>query len=112
MPKLNWSGSTLTVIREPGDPQRFSGGGWGSGESRFLYWLKGVLNAQGHDLIKKRMWKDGHMVDDYKQYLRARSKQSPHNIALHNGRYDIEGLDDTWNRDGQATLWVVRDYFE
>lgn len=111
MPKLTWTNATLTVTREPGDPAKFRGGGWGSGESGFLHWLKGVLNAQGYDLIKKRMWRDGHLVDDDKQYLRARNCRSKHNIALHNGRWAIEGLDDAWNRDGRAVLDLVTPYF-
>lgn len=69
--KITLGNRWLTVQREQGDP-RFYSGGQGSGESRLLYHVKKALNARGLDLIKKRMWKDGHLVgDETTQYLRA-----------------------------------------
>jgi hypothetical protein len=41
-------------------------------DSTLLHHIKKALIAQGHDVIKKRMWRDGHMVDDTQQYIRAR----------------------------------------
>lgn len=52
--KLEMSGSTLKVIKEPEDP-KFSGKVNAKGESRLLYHIKNILNTQGYDLIKKRM---------------------------------------------------------
>jgi hypothetical protein len=44
-------------------------------ESAWWYALKNELNAQGHDLIKKLMWKDGHMYgDEHTYYLRHRTQ--------------------------------------
>jgi len=58
------SNNRLTVTREKTYPT----------ESAWWYDLKKTLNAQGYDLIKKVMSKDGHMVggDDYPYYLRDR----------------------------------------
>lgn len=111
MPTLKWSETSLTVIREEGDP-KFYGTANAKGESNFLHYLKGILNSQGHDLIKKRMWKDGHLVSDLQQYLRVRSKaaikKGAPNIALYNDHFAINGLNDDWN-EGKATLVIVQD---
>ena len=114
MAKLTWGTTYLEIEREEGDPKRFTNGGWGSGESAFLYWLKGLLNKQGHDLIKKRMWKDGHMVSDEQQYLRVRDKKAIKrgcpNIAVWNGRYALEDLAEEWNKYGIVTVFVEQDF--
>jgi hypothetical protein len=41
-------------------------------DSQLLYQVKQKLNSMGFDFIKKRMWKDGHLVDDSQLYLRER----------------------------------------
>jgi len=70
---------SITIIREEGDP-KFYGVVSARGESNLLYRIKRVLNCNGFDLIKKRMHKDGHLVDDMQQYLRTRreSSDTPH----------------------------------
>lgn len=99
------------VIREPGDPV-FSGNRNAAGESRLLYHLKQVLNKRGLDLIKKRMWRDGHLVSDMQQYLRTRSPRStkPH-ICIYNEALAIRGADEDFRKDGRVTLRVFRDIF-
>ena len=56
-------------------------------ETAWWYALKKVLNAQGHDLIKKVMSKDGHLVgtDTYPYYLRDRK----HRYCFHDGEYAL-----------------------
>ncbi len=71
--KLNFSGSILTVTREENDP-KYYGVVNAAGESKLLHAIKKELNKQGYDLVKKRMAKDGHLVDDMQQYLRTRKK--------------------------------------
>lgn len=61
----------VEVTKEKGDPY-FETTEWASAESTFLYYVKKELQAQGFDCIKKRMWKDGHLVDDRQQYIRDR----------------------------------------
>lgn len=107
MPKLVWEKNLLFVIREPGDPY-FYGTAGAKGESRFLYWLKNILNSEGRDLIKKRMHKDGHMVDDLQQYLRVRKITPGHqNACLYNNHWAISGLNDDFNIEGKAILTVA-----
>jgi hypothetical protein len=101
------------VTKEPGDP-RFSGVVNAAGESRLLYHIKKELNKRGYDLIKKRMWKDGHLVDSMQQYLRTRKKSDNniHDIYIYNGNWNVEGADERLNRDGTVTLTVVRCIFD
>lgn len=110
--RAEFSGTCLTVIREEGDP-RFSGVRNAAGESRLLYHLKNLLNAMDFDLIKKRMSKDGHMVDDMQQYLRTRKPTGDpaKDVMIHNPSWSIEGAEIRFNRDGRTTLTVVRDCF-
>lgn len=113
MPKIKISETYMTVEWEKGDPKKFREGwnGEQSGESALLYWLKGILNREPHnlDLIKKRMWKDGHMMDNEQQYLRTREirKDRPY-MMIWNGSYQIMGLDSYWNEDGEVTLLIER----
>jgi hypothetical protein len=101
------------VTKEPGDP-RFSGNVNAAGESRLLHHVKKILNERGYDLIKKRMWKDGHLVDDMQQYLRTRKKSDNgmHDIYIYNGYWNAMGADGLLNRDGSVTLTVVRNIFD
>jgi hypothetical protein len=108
--KMSYDGGhVLTVIREPGDPA-FSGDAEARGESRLLYHLKLLLNRAGFDLIKKRMHKDGHLVDEVQQYLRTRGRTPglPH-IFLHNEYWQLRGLDEDFRRDGRVVLSIVFD---
>ena len=79
--KVTIEGNLCLVQREKGD-KAFYGepilangmpNAWGGGESNLLHHMKLNLNTQGYDFIKKRMHKDGHLVDDLQQYLRARN---------------------------------------
>jgi hypothetical protein len=100
------------VTKEPGDP-RFSGTVNAAGESRLLYHVKKELNSRGYDLIKKRMYKDGHMVDDLQQYLRTRkpSDNGIHDIYIYNANWNVEGAEERLNRDGVVHLTVIRNIF-
>ena len=60
------------VIKEDDDPY-FHRGGYANAESTFLYHVLQGLKRMGYDVIKKRMWKDGHLVDDTQQYICPRS---------------------------------------
>jgi len=110
--KLVFEGSSLIVTREKGDPP-IKGGSWGSKESQLLYHIKLLLNAGDHDLVKKRMWKDGHLVADEQLYLRTRSKNShkPH-VYIWNNRYAIEDAGEEYMREGKVSLEVMYDVFE
>ena len=78
---------------------------WGSGESRLLYHIKKKLNEMGYDFIKKRMWKDGHLMDDQQQYLRSR-KRNKNAIGIYNGSYSIDDAGEVFNKEGMFILTV------
>lgn len=110
--KLEMGESILKVIKEPGD-LRFSGMKNAAGESRLLYHIKNILNTRGYDLIKKRMWKDGHLVDDIQQYLRARKRSGDpkKDIYIWNHNWCIRGAEEYLNEYGQVDLSVMTDVF-
>jgi hypothetical protein len=106
--KVKLNKSSCEVIREPGD-RKFYGVRNAAGESALLHAVKTILNEQvrnrnyGSDFIKKRMWKDGHLMDDMQQYLRSR-KLKPGCICIFNSRWQIEGAEVEYNETGKVTL--------
>ena len=96
--KLTFSKFALSVVRESGDPKYYGDVG-GKGESLFLYAVKKAMIKLGYDVIKKRMYKDGHLVDDLQQYIRTRDGES----AWYNDHWAIRGLNDDFNA-GEAIL--------
>jgi hypothetical protein len=110
--KLEFEGNVLHVYRESGDPAYY-GVRNAAGESRLLYAIKQRLNAMGYDLGKKRMYKDGHMVSEMQQYLRARrpNRADPDkDICILNLQWAIEGAEADYN-DGHVVLAVERNIF-
>ena len=107
--RFELSDHTITAIRENGDP-KFYGVKNAAGESRLLYQIKVLLNNNGFDLIKKRMWKDGHLVDAYQQYLRVRHDRTdtPH-VAIFSSFFAIHGAEEEWNK-GKVTLSMETDF--
>ena len=110
--KVKMTGHKCIVTREPGDPV-FSGNKNAAGESRLLHHIKNILNQRGYDLIKKRMWKDGHLVDNMQQYLRTRKPTGNPNkdIYIWNGMWAVNGADFYLRRDGEVTLIVETNVF-
>ena len=98
----------IVVTREKGD-KKFRDGGYADGESTLLYHLKNHLNKMGYDLIKKRMYKDGHLVDDTQQYLRTRKATGDpeKDIMIYSTFYAIRGANEDWNNNGVVTLQLV-----
>ena len=117
--QVSRDGMVLTITKEKQDP-RFRDGEWGSGESRLLYHIKkkiiaGEVENWGGlptDIIKKRMWKDGHLVDDGQLYLRSREYHCRTTIGgnlyltIHNTHWAIRGIDTDFNEDGVCHLQV------
>lgn len=96
--KLNLKKNTCEVIKEKGDPH-FSSSNWAEAESTFLYHVLQNLKKQGYDLIKKRMWKDGHLVDETQQYLRTRSWRGEEGeFCLYNHAYALCDLGLEFNK--------------
>jgi len=95
---------SLIAVREPGDP-KYYGNYNAAGESKLLYAIKKELNSRGYDFIKKRMWKDGHLVGDMQQYLRERKPINGRQLAIYNGSWAIYGANERFN-EGAVTLLV------
>jgi hypothetical protein len=117
-------GSVVTLLREKGDvrykPTGKQGNSWGDGESHLLYHLQqkiknGEVENWGDlptDVIKKRMWKDGHLVDDRQLYIRSRKQFKSEDgkevfLALFNDHWAINGLNDDFNEDGTASVLLT-----
>lgn len=109
--KIEFHKTYIEVFREKGD-KAFYGIQNAAGESALLYAIKKLLNSQGYDLIKKRMHKDGHLVDEMQQYLRTRkpSGDPTKDIYLYNGMWAIEGAEKMYNQ-GSCRFALTTDIF-
>ena len=96
--KLEIHKNYLKAIREPNDPKYYSIVN-AAGESRFLHAVKKALIELGYDVVKKRMVKDGHLVDDLQQYIKMRDNT----CCWFNDHWAINGLDEDFNK-GYAVL--------
>ena len=109
--KIEFKDGHCIATREPGDP-KYYGTRNGAGESRLLAAIRDKLNAEVNDLIKKRMAKDGHLVDDLQQYIRTRKKSSQGlQVMIYSSFWALRGANDDWNERGDVWLSVVRDPF-
>tara|TARA_R100000808_G_C2154207_1_gene165032 strand:- start:5137 stop:5475 length:339 start_codon:yes stop_codon:yes gene_type:complete len=102
--KIKLRKHACVVTREKGDP-KYYGTMNGAGESRLLHAIKKALNAKGYNFIKKRMYKDGHMVDDLQQYLRMKSPVKGKLLAIYNNQWAVTGANDLFN-EGECVLRV------
>jgi hypothetical protein len=91
----------VCVTKEKGDPI-FRNTGWSDAESTFLYHVKKELESRGYDCIKKRMWKDGHMVDDTQQYIRDRSPD--YKWCIYNDCWTVHDAGMEFNEHGVTYL--------
>ena len=104
--------TVCTVQREKGDRAFYgqAGSAYGGGESNLLHHVKQKLNACGYDFIKKRMWRDGHLVDDMLQYLRARNPKKLHAgevFCIHDTRYAIRDSAEEYNHWEEVSFTVT-----
>ena len=100
--KVTIDGSVCTVVRESDDSPVVS-------ESTLLYHIEQALNTQGHDLIKKRMWKDGHLVSEMQQYLRSRKvKHGDCALMIWDSAYAVRNLAHDYRKEGIVCLSVER----
>jgi hypothetical protein len=108
--KIKLEGSTLTVTREESD-KKYYGMVNGKGEHNLFHAIKNELNKQGYDLIKKLMWKDGHLVDDMQPYLRTRKKGAGKaDICIYSGFWALRGANEDFN-NGEVSLNVEHNIF-
>ena len=109
-------GGSCYVYREPGDPvfrpnrSRYSWSppGWYGAESRLLHHVRRILNHRGYDLIKRRMWQDGHMFGaEHTQYLRSRKLKGIPSLYIYHADYALEVAAESFNVLGRVELEVT-----
>jgi hypothetical protein len=109
-------GNSCYVYREPGDPvlrpnrsrNSWSPPGWYAAESRLLYHVQNALNRRGYGLLKKRMWRDGHMFgSEHTHYLRSRRLKGNPSLYVYHADYALEVAAESFNVLGRAVLDVV-----
>ncbi len=88
-------GGSCEVTRGPTDKRLYS-------ESQLLHQVKVELKRQGHDVIKKEMVKDGHLVSEGIYYLRQRHGK----WAVWNSGYQIYDAAQDYNKNGYTSLNV------
>ncbi len=109
--RITFKNRSIVVHREPGDP-KYYGIRNAAGESRLFYAIKKHLNALGFDLIKKRMVKDGHLMDAMQQYIRTRKPSGNPNsdIMIYNDMWAIRGAEECYNA-GSCRLCLETNIF-
>jgi hypothetical protein len=77
---LDFDTAVCNVTREAGDrPLR--------NESHLMYRIKECLKAQGYDVIKKAMAKEGHLVSEHVYYVRSRQYKKADAFAIYDELY-------------------------
>lgn len=108
-------GHSCYVYRQPGDPlfrpnhcrSSWSPPGWYGADSRLLHHVLRTLNARGYDLIKKRMWKDGHLCGtEHTQYLRSRNIRATPSLCIYHANHALEIAAESFNVLGRVVLRV------
>lgn len=108
--------SRCHVHRQPGDPvfrpnrsrNSWSPPGWQAAESRLLHNVRKILDRRGYGLIKKRMWRDGHMFgSEHTQYLRSRNLKAVPSLYVYHADHALEVAAENYNVLGRAVLDVV-----
>lgn len=108
-------GHSCYVYRQDTDPvyrpsrsrSSWSPPGWYGAESRLLHHVLRTLNVRGFALIKKRMWRDGHMVGtEHTQYLRSRHVRGTPSFCLYHADHAVEIAAESYNVLGRVVLRV------
>lgn len=104
------------AYRQPGDPvlrpnksrTSWSPPGWYAAESRLLHHVQKILNRRGYGLLKRRMWRDGHLFGtEHTQYLRSRHLKAVPSLYVYHADSALEVAAEDYNVLGRAELDVV-----
>lgn len=87
------------VTREPGD-KKFGR----NREGLFLRYVARALIAQGFDVVKKQMVKDGHIVNKEQYYIRERTLKNGRQFAIFNDRFAETDAGEDYSNKGQVVL--------
>ena len=109
-------GTSCYVYKKPIDPMfrpnrsrnSWSPPGWYAAESRLLHGIKKILNERGYGLLKKRMWRDGHMFgSDHSLYLRSRVIRAIPSMYIYHADSALEVAAESFNALGRVELDVM-----
>jgi hypothetical protein len=104
---LDFENGKCIVKKTDGD-KNFHTSTWSLAESNFLYKVKQEIQKMGYDVIKKRMYKDGHMVDDTQQYIRTRSWNGKDGeFCIYNTNYSLFDAGLIFNKDNEIELSLI-----
>lgn len=98
--KVSREGNTIIVTAQRGDKPP-------KDESHFWYKLRNAFRAKGEDVIKKEMWKDGHLVSDHVFYVRTRKIGRPGAWGVYDNRYALRDVAADYRNEGQVRLLVA-----
>lgn len=98
---------TDPIFRPNKSASSWSAPGWYGAESRLLHHVQKILNQKGYNLIKKRMWKDGHLFGtEHTQYLRSRNRNKTPCLCIYHANHAIEISAELFNTLGMVELAV------
>lgn len=95
----------VIITKEKDDPKYYK-------ETTFWHALKKELLNQGYDVIKKLMWKDGHLVDSDLYYIRTRKIRGKDSFYIYQNDGAIRLVFEDFNNHGTQTLEVKWDIWE
>ncbi len=73
-----------------------------------MYNVQKILNERGYDLLKKRMWRDGHMFGgEHNQYVRSRDVKSVPSMYVYHANAALEVAAESFNTLGRVRLDVA-----
>ncbi len=110
--KLEIKGSLLEVEREKGDARLRKGGGYGgTAETQLFSHIRRALQGLGFkNVVHKRMWRDGHMVDDHQTYVRfdIPTERGTFRFCIYNGSWALYDAGERLRENGRVGLLVER----
>lgn len=112
--KVIIGGNTLLLVRQQGDkpiPRITKTSFSPHAESILLRRLQRELMQFGVDLVKRRMSKDGHLVDSHQMYLVSRSQKCPYAICILNSSWSIRDAGEEYRQRGTTTLTIIPHIF-
>ncbi|WP_422451921.1 hypothetical protein [Endozoicomonas sp. ALC066] len=93
---------TCKVYRTENDPPIYT-------ESAFYHKLKLALQAQGHGVVKKLMWKDGHLMgDDKLPYIRSRTPRKDPELMIFDPAWAVRDIAKDYRNQRVVHLRVQR----
>ena len=92
-------GNRILITRDQGDKRV-------KDESDLLYRLRNFLIANGEDVIKREMSKDGHLVSDGVYYIRSRHHGRPGTYYIYDPNYAVRDLAQEYNDTGVVDLAI------